>query len=80
MKEAEERKRKAEQRKRVKRMLEAAFDGDLDEINTIVKEVRSTCYELSNEAHHRAPAVTCDFILSKIMISGFLSAQFQFQL
>lgn len=35
----EERKRKAEEKKRVKRMLEAAFDGDLDEINAIIKEV-----------------------------------------
>ena len=35
----EERKRKAEEKKRVKRMLEAGFDGDLDEINAILKEV-----------------------------------------
>lgn len=39
MKEQEERKRKAEERKRIKRMLEAAFDGDVDEINNILKEV-----------------------------------------
>lgn len=35
----EERNRKAEEKKRVKRMLEAGFDGDLDEINAILKEV-----------------------------------------
>lgn len=34
----EERKRKADEKKRVKRMLEAAFDGEIDEINAILKE------------------------------------------
>ena len=38
-KEEEERKRKREMAKRRKRMLEAAFDGDNDEINTVIKEV-----------------------------------------
>ena len=39
-KEEAERKKKREQMQRVKRMLEAAFDGDTQEINTILKEVR----------------------------------------
>ena len=39
LKEAEERKRKAEMVKRRKRMLDAAYDGDNDEIMTILKEV-----------------------------------------
>lgn len=38
-KEMEERKRKSEEKKRVKRMLDAAFDGDIDEINVILREV-----------------------------------------
>ena len=38
-KEDEERRRKREEVKRKKRMLESAFDGDLDEIRTILKEV-----------------------------------------
>lgn len=38
-KEEEERKRKAEERKRRKRMLEAAFDGDNEEMLQIIKEV-----------------------------------------
>ena len=40
-KEEEERKRKREMAKRRKRMLEAAFDGDNDEINTVLKEVNT---------------------------------------
>ena len=38
-KEQEERRRKKRQRERMKRMLEAAFDGDTDEILTVLKEV-----------------------------------------
>ncbi len=38
-KEDEERRRKKEEIKRQKRMLEAAFDGDLQEIQVILKEV-----------------------------------------
>ncbi|XP_076463070.1 IQ motif and ankyrin repeat domain-containing protein 1-like [Babylonia areolata] len=38
-KEDEERKRKAEERKRKKRMLDAAFDGDTDDMRQILKEV-----------------------------------------
>ena len=39
-KEEEERRQKREQIKRVKRMMEAAFDGDVDEMKQILKEVR----------------------------------------
>ena len=35
----EERRRKIEEKKRKKRMLEAAFDGDLNEIRNVLKEV-----------------------------------------
>ena len=35
-----ERRKKREQMQRIKRMLEAAFDGDTQEINTVLKEVR----------------------------------------
>lgn len=38
-KEDEERRRKKEEQKRIKRMLEAAFDGDLDQMKDILKEV-----------------------------------------
>ena len=38
-KEEEEKRQIREQNKRVKRMLEAAFDGDLDEMEQILKEV-----------------------------------------
>jgi len=38
-KEEEERRRKREEKQRMKRMLEAAFDGDTDEMATILKEV-----------------------------------------
>ena len=38
--EEKERKRKREQMRRVKRMLEAAFDGDTQEINAVLKEVK----------------------------------------
>lgn len=38
-KEEEERRRKREAKQRMKRMLEAAFDGDLDEMSTVLKEV-----------------------------------------
>ena len=37
--EEEKRKKELAKEKRVKRMLEAAFDGDYDEIKAIVKEV-----------------------------------------
>ena len=42
-KEQAERRERAEQVKRYKRFLEAAFDGDNDEIEAILKEVGSTC-------------------------------------
>lgn len=38
-KEEEERRRKREEKQRMKRMLEAAFDGDTDEMALILKEV-----------------------------------------
>ena len=38
-KEDEERRRKKEEQKRIKRMLEAAFDGDIDQMKEILKEV-----------------------------------------
>lgn len=38
-KEEEERRRKREEVKRKKRMLEAAFEGDIEEIENILKEV-----------------------------------------
>jgi hypothetical protein len=38
-KEHEERKKKAQEMKWRKRMLEAAFDGDVDEINSVLSEV-----------------------------------------
>ena len=38
-KEDEERRQRTEQNKRVKRMLEAAFDGDVDEMKQVLKEV-----------------------------------------
>ena len=37
--EEEERRKKREHNRRVKRVLEAAFDGDNDEIKTVLKEV-----------------------------------------
>lgn len=40
-KEEEERKRKREEVKRKKRMLEAAFEGDIEEIENILKEVKT---------------------------------------
>ena len=39
-KEENERKRQRENAKRRKRMLEAAFDGDMDEIKAVLKEVK----------------------------------------
>lgn len=39
LKEEEERKKKREEKQRMKRMLEAAFDGDVDEMSQILKEV-----------------------------------------
>lgn len=39
-KEEEERRRKKEEKQRMKRMLEAAFDGDCDEMTTVLKEVK----------------------------------------
>ena len=38
--EKEEKKRKQEEQKRKKRMLEAAFDGDVGEMENILREVR----------------------------------------
>ena len=38
-KEEAERRKKREEAKRKKRMLEGAFDGDIDEMKTILKEV-----------------------------------------
>lgn len=38
-KEEEERRRKREEKQRMKRMLEASFDGDCDEMSAILKEV-----------------------------------------
>ena len=38
-KEDEERRRKKEEQKRIKRMLEAAFDGDIDQMKEVLKEV-----------------------------------------
>ncbi|GFS01435.1 FAM83H antisense RNA 1 (head to head) [Elysia marginata] len=38
-KEDEERRRKKEEQKRIKRMLESAFDGDIDQMKEILKEV-----------------------------------------
>lgn len=40
LKEEEERKRKREEKQRMKRMLEAAFDGDVEEMKLVLKEVR----------------------------------------
>ena len=40
-KEEEERRKKRERIKRFKRMLESAFDGDLDDMKSILKEVRT---------------------------------------
>lgn len=39
MREEEERKKRKEQAKRITRMLEAAFDGDANEIKSILEEV-----------------------------------------
>ena len=39
VKEEEERRRRREEQQRKKRMLEAAFDGDNDEIDTVLNEV-----------------------------------------
>ena len=39
LKEEAERKRKAEERKRKKRMLDAAFEGDVDAMAQVLKEV-----------------------------------------
>ena len=46
VKEEEERRRRREEQQRRKRMLEAAFDGDTNEINTVLKEVRPLSYML----------------------------------
>ena len=40
LKEEEERKRKREEKQRMKRMLEAAFDGDVEEMTLVLKEVK----------------------------------------
>jgi len=42
-KEEDERKRKREDKKRMKRMLEASFDGDTSEMSIILKEVNFIC-------------------------------------
>lgn len=47
-KEEEERKRKREEIKRKKRMLEAAFEGDIEEIENILKEVSLHIFFLHN--------------------------------
>ena len=48
--EKEERKRKQEEQKRKKRMLEAAFDGDVGEMENILREVRiAFCKRLNLE-------------------------------
>lgn len=47
-KEEEERKRKREEIKRKKRMLEAAFEGDIEEIENILKEVSLHIFLLLN--------------------------------
>ena len=44
--EEEERRKKREHDKRIKRVLEAAFDGDNDEIRNVLKEVPSLIYLL----------------------------------
>ena len=54
LKEEAERRRKAEERKRKKRMLEAAFDGDVDAMEQILKEVRLIKYhnfDVMNTTH-----------------------------
>ena len=43
-KEEEERRRRREELQRKKRMLEAAFDGDIHEIDTVLQEVRPLTY------------------------------------
>ena len=50
-KEEAERKKKREQMQRVERMLEAAFDGDTQEINTILKEVHKETKNHPSEFH-----------------------------
>lgn len=47
-KEEEERRRKREEVKRKKRMLEAAFEGDIEEIENILKEVSLHIFFLHN--------------------------------
>ena len=49
MREAEERKKQKEQAQRITRMLEAAFDGDANEMKCVLEEVHVvyayTCYD-----------------------------------
>lgn len=40
MREAEERKKRKERAQRIARMLEAAFDGDITEIKSVLEEVK----------------------------------------
>ena len=47
--EEEERRRKREQAKRIKRMLEAAFDGETGEIKCLLSEV---CYHISSNCSY----------------------------
>lgn len=46
-----ERKRKREEMKRIKRILEAAFDGDTQEIKAVLKEVRQEGTECRTVDH-----------------------------
>ena len=48
--EEEARKKQREHLARIKRMLEAAFDGDTAEINTLLKEVSFYCCQKVSEA------------------------------
>ena len=52
-KEQEERRRKAQEAKRKKRFLEAAFDGDNDELVAILKEVNIVTRHLSKGSYFR---------------------------
>ena len=52
-----ERKRKREEMKRIKRILEAAFDGDTQEIKAVLKEVRQEGTKCRTVDH-----VVCGFL------------------
>lgn len=64
-KEEEERRKKREAVKRIKRMLEAAFDGDDDEMLGILKEVRGRFIITRPQSH----AWYCNH---KTTLAGFL--------